>query len=216
MNTVLHYIYDPLCGWCYGSSPLVQAARSLSGLGIELHAGGMLAGANRQLVSAELREFILGHDRRIAALTGQSFSEAYSDGLLRDPTVLLDSEPPTAAILAAKVLKRDGLDLLARIQKAHYVEGRRVCEPVTLTELAADIGLDRAAFAEQLNYARGSVAREHIGQSQRLLAEVGGRGFPTFVFETANGREVLDISRWLGKPDEWRAELEQRVRRARH
>jgi putative protein-disulfide isomerase len=216
MNTVLHYIYDPLCGWCYGSSPLVQAARSVSGLEIELHAGGMLAGANRQMVSAELREFILGHDQRIAARTGQPFSEAYSDGLLRDPTVLLDSEPPTAAILAAQVLKRDGLDLLARIQKAHYVEGRRVCEPATLTDLAVDIGMDRAAFAEQLVYARGTVVQEHIRQSRRLLGEAGGQGFPTFVFETPGRRELLDNSSWLGRPEEWRAELEQRVRRASH
>lgn len=25
-NAVLHYIYDPLCGWCYGAAPLVRAA----------------------------------------------------------------------------------------------------------------------------------------------------------------------------------------------
>ena len=26
----LHYIYDPLCGWCYGAKPLVQAAQAVS------------------------------------------------------------------------------------------------------------------------------------------------------------------------------------------
>ena len=25
---ILHYIYDPLCGWCYGAKPLVQAAQA--------------------------------------------------------------------------------------------------------------------------------------------------------------------------------------------
>ncbi|MEG1327174.1 MAG: DsbA family protein, partial [Janthinobacterium sp.] len=25
----LHYIFDPLCGWCYGAAPLVEAARAV-------------------------------------------------------------------------------------------------------------------------------------------------------------------------------------------
>ena len=31
-TATLHYIYDPLCGWCYGSAPLVKAAREIGGL----------------------------------------------------------------------------------------------------------------------------------------------------------------------------------------
>ena len=38
---VLHYLYDPLCGWCYGAEPLVDAARSVQGLEVRLHAGGL-------------------------------------------------------------------------------------------------------------------------------------------------------------------------------
>ena len=26
MSATLHYVYDPLCGWCYGAEPLVWAA----------------------------------------------------------------------------------------------------------------------------------------------------------------------------------------------
>ena len=27
-SATLHYIYDPLCGWCYGAKPLIQAAQA--------------------------------------------------------------------------------------------------------------------------------------------------------------------------------------------
>ena len=30
-SPILHYIYDPLCGWCYGAAPLVEAARAVPG-----------------------------------------------------------------------------------------------------------------------------------------------------------------------------------------
>ncbi len=68
----LHYIYDPLCGWCYGAKPLVQAASQV--LPVSLHGGGMMAGNNRQFVSPNLRDYVMPHDRRIAEYTGQPFA----------------------------------------------------------------------------------------------------------------------------------------------
>ena len=51
----LHYVFDPLCGWCYGAAPLVEAARGIAGLTIAPHGGGMMTGANRQPVTEALR-----------------------------------------------------------------------------------------------------------------------------------------------------------------
>ena len=140
-SPILHYIYDPLCGWCYGAAPLVEAARAVPGLAIALHGGGMMAGSNRQPVTDALRRYVMPHDERIAGLSGQPFGADYFDGLLRDGGAVFDSEPPTTAILAAENLAGRGLDLLKRIQRAHYVEGRRIADPAVLRELAAEIGL---------------------------------------------------------------------------
>jgi putative protein-disulfide isomerase len=128
--TQLHYIYDPLCGWCYGAKPLIQAARTV--LPVIAHGGGMMTGANRQKVSAQLRNYVMPHDRRIAEYTGQPFGEAYFEGLLRDEEAVFDSAPPTAAVLAAEQLEGRGLALLERLQTAHYVEGRRIADETVL------------------------------------------------------------------------------------
>ena len=58
VTATLHYIYDPLCGWCYAASPLLQAAASLPGLDMQLHAGGMMSGSRRQAVTPALREAV--------------------------------------------------------------------------------------------------------------------------------------------------------------
>ncbi len=204
----LHYIYDPLCGWCYGSAPLVQAAREIGELSFVLHGGGMMAGSARQLASDSLREFIMPHVARITNLTGQTFSPAYTDGLLRDPTAMLDSEPPTAAILAVEAAAGRGADMLARMQKAHYIDGRPLSDRAALAAIAEELGIERAVFDAQLSNALGSAVQAHMSESRRLLARVGGHGFPTFVLETARGLAMLDSSRWLGKPAEWRKALE--------
>ena len=144
-DTVLHYIHDPLCGWCYGAAPLVAAARAV--LPVQAHGGGMMAGRNRRRVDAQLRDYVMPHDHRIAQMTGQAFGEHYFNGLLKDTDAVFDSAPPIAAVLAVQSIQGEaaGLDMLAAIQRAHYQQGRRISEVSTLTELAQTLGIEPAA-----------------------------------------------------------------------
>jgi len=206
-TTTLHYIYDPLCGWCYGAAPLAAAARAI--MPVIGHAGGMMSGANRQPVSTALRNYVMPHDQRIAALTGQSFGDAYFHGLLLDQTAVFDSTPPIAAILAAEAIAERGLELLARVQTAHYVEGRRIADTEVLDALAAELDLDAAAFTAERERILSQELQLHIAASRRLLAQVGGHGFPSFVLEQDGRLELLDAGQWLGQPDAWRTHLSQ-------
>jgi putative protein-disulfide isomerase len=201
---ILHYIYDPLCGWCYGAKPLVQAAQAV--LPVIGHGGGMMSGANRQTVSPQLRNYVMPHDRRIAEYTGQPFGEAYFEGLLRDGTAVFDSTPPIAAVLAAEQIAGRGLELLGRLQTAHYVEGRRIADEAVLLELAAQTGLEPEAFQQAFNAADTD---RHIKDSRALLARVGGQGFPTFALEQDGQFTLVDISPWLGKPQAFAQWLSQ-------
>ncbi|WP_028534130.1 DsbA family protein [Paludibacterium yongneupense] len=203
---LLHYIYDPLCGWCYGAAPLIRAAACR--LTVVAHAGGMMCDENRQPVSPALRDYVLPHDRRIESLTGQRFGRDYTDGLLRDHAAVFDSEPPTTAILAAEALAGQGLAMLSRLQIAHYVEGRRIAQSGVLSELARDIGLDGEGFDAAFGQASGAPTRAHIGASRALLARVGGRGFPTLALEREGRFDLIDIGPWLGRPEAWEAWLD--------
>jgi putative protein-disulfide isomerase len=205
----LHYIHDPLCGWCYGASPLVQAARSK--LAVTAHAGGMMAGAARRAVTPELRQYVMGHDKRIAQLSGQPFGQAYFDGLLQDHGAVFDSAPPITAVLAADQVCGAGLDMLARLQKAHYLEGRRIAELDVIVDLAVDIGLDREAFRQAFGALEGKATQAHIEQSRALLARVGGQGFPTFALERDGQFTRVEIGPYLGQPAAWNAWLTQQV-----
>ncbi|KAF1043491.1 MAG: hypothetical protein GAK35_02188 [Herbaspirillum frisingense] len=205
----LHYIHDPLCGWCYGAAPLVAAARKV--LPVQAHGGGMMAGRNRRQVNAELRNYVMPHDRRIAQMTGQVFGENYFNGLLTDTGAVFDSAPPIAAVLAVQTLKGEaaGLDMLAAIQRAHYQDGRRISDAATLAELAQQLGVEAEAFAQAMRKVENEELTRHIEASRELLNDVGGRGFPTFVLQRGDTLEVLDTGMWLGRPEEWAAFLRQ-------
>ena len=208
---ILHVIYDPYCGWCYGAAPLVEAARAVPGLEIVLHGGVMMAGNNRQQMTPRLRDFILQHDQRIAALSGQPFGEGYRE-LLNDTTVWLDSTPPTMAIEAAGRFGK-ALDMLHGIQQAHFVEGRRIAESGVLIGVAEELGIAREEFV--LAFAAAMEAPGgHIRESRALLQQVGGSGFPTFAREQDSTLRLLDSSGYLGQPEAWRQLLDHAMKPA--
>ena len=198
----LHYIHDPLCGWCYAAQPLVGAALAQLGgrLALHLHGGGLFGEPRR--VDAALAQHIVHSDERIARLTGQPFGDAYKQGLLAEDGTVLFSLPAIAAVLAAEALDpTQAYPMLAAIQNAHYQRGLRVAEPAVLAELAEEIGLDGAQFALAWAQADGHAVFEHVQASRRLLGEAGGQGFPGFVLEVDGRRTLLPHHHWYGKPE---------------
>jgi putative protein-disulfide isomerase len=204
----LHYIFDPLCGWCYAAAPLVAAATSIPDLTVVPHAGGMMIGTNRREITPQWRDYVMPHDKRIAQMTGQVFGGGYYEGLLRNNGAVLDSEPPTTAILAAEQIAGKGLALLSALQIAHYVEGKVIADAVTISEAAQHIGLDSHAFQQALTTLSGAPTMAHIAQSRQLLSELNGHGFPTFAIEKDGQFMQIDTGSWLGKPQEWKDYLQ--------
>lgn len=198
-TTTLHYIYDPLCGWCYGASPLLQAARKL--LPVRAHGGGLMAGKFRRQVSRQLRDYVIPQDRRIAQASGQQFGDAYFDGLLCDESAVFDSGPPIAAMLAAEKVAGRGLDMISRLQIAHYVEGRRIAESDVLIEMACATGIDGHAFVQALSTVDSDVLESHIVETQQLMGRLYLHGFPGLALEQNGKMSVIDIGAYMGRPD---------------
>jgi putative protein-disulfide isomerase len=208
---ILHYIFDPLCGWCYAAAPLIVATRSIEGLQLELHGGGLMSGSARRKVSPELRSQIMGYDRRIAEISGQPFGDAYFNGLLLNENATLDSTPPIAAILAAQACGKSGADMLTALQHAHYVEGLVVSATSCLHSLGNVLGIDAKKFGEELDRQLQEQVNEHIRLSRKLMQQVGGNGFPTMALEIGGRYMRLDIGSYFGKPEQWREFLQSQL-----
>jgi putative protein-disulfide isomerase len=196
MNATLHYIYDPLCGWCYGAEPLVWAASKVEGITLRMHAGGLWPQPTR--LPVDMRRYIQQADARVGQMSGQPYGQPYLNGLLFDPDLVLESRPVIAAVLAAQALDSGkALAMLRGIQHAHYERGEHVVRQETLRQIAVEIGLDAAAFEQALK--RVSV-EDHIAASQQLMNNVGARGFPTFVLQIGDDWVAVPHSRFASTP----------------
>ncbi|MBZ6072270.1 DsbA family protein [Aeromonas schubertii] len=214
IQDTLHYVYDPLCGWCYGAAPLLKVAATLPGLRLQLHGGGLWLEERRRPMGRALHDYVRPHDERIAALTGQSFGARYFDELLLDEQGVLDSEPPLRAILAVTALGGHPLTLLRRIQECHYRDGLRVGQFSLLASLAAEQGIESGAFRAAFDAAP---LVEHLRDSQWWLRRIGGQGYPTLALQQGERLERIQIAGMLGHPEallEWL--VVERKKRPRH
>jgi len=203
-QTTLHYVYDPLCGWCYGAAPLLQAAATIDELNIELHAGGLWLGSRRQPMGEALRDYVRPHDLRIEALTGQHFGERYFNELLLQEGRLLDSEQPIRAVLAVTALGGDGLAMLHRIQQSHYRDGIWIGDATFLATLAAEQGMAAEAF--QQAYLQAPLL-QHLADSQGWMKRLGGQGYPTLGLMHNGQVSAVRVADFLGDPTGLRQHL---------
>jgi putative protein-disulfide isomerase len=193
----LHYIHDPLCGWCYAAAPLLAAAATQPD--VELHLYGGALWPRPTVLPPPVREQIRAADQRITTLTGQPFGREYHEGLLMSDELVLESRPVLAAVLAAKAIDpASELRMLEAIQRANYVEARHVVREATLLELATELGLDPARFHTELQ--RAPVA-DHVREARALMARTDTGGYPAAFVEGADGTLVpVPPQHSLGRP----------------
>ncbi|MBI0570797.1 DsbA family protein, partial [Pectobacterium parmentieri] len=128
---------------------------------------------------------------------------------------VLDSAPPTAAVLAAEAMDDKGMAMLYQIEQAHYVSGLKTVDTAVLRQCVEAIGLDGDAFCTELAFVRAETLSQHINASRELLAKVRGQGFPTFALEDANGNfQQIPAANYLGQVEAWRNMLTQMVNHA--
>ena len=112
-------------------------------------------------------------------------------------------------MLVAEQLAGRGLELLGRLQTAHYAEGRRIADKDVLLAVATEMGLDVDAFRAAYAAMSGDVTQAHFKASRALLSRVAGQGFPTVVLEQSGQYQVIDLGEYLGKPEAFAAWLRQ-------
>ena len=73
-DEILWYFADPMCSWCWGFSPVVEALREeyRPRLKIALVMGGLRPGTT-EAISASSRDDILHHWRQVHERSGQPF-----------------------------------------------------------------------------------------------------------------------------------------------
>lgn len=196
------YLFDPLCGWCYGASPMVRHLAGAPGLALALAPTGLFSGPGARPMDADFAAYAWSNDQRIAKLSGQIFSETYRRDVLDAPGQRFDSAAATAGLTAVHLTRPDAeLDALAALQAARYVDGRDI---VTTGGVAAVLRANGLAAAADRLAASDPVLTDAVQQrtttAQRMMATFGARGVPALVAGTGGNRRLLGANVLFGDP----------------
>ncbi len=177
MNLI--YIGDPMCSWCWGFAPVLDAVREqyADKFDFRIIVGGLRPGPQAEPMDDRLRAFLREEWSKIQKVTGQPFDLAFLDRA----DFLYDTEPAARAIVAMRHLKPDAeFDFFKRLQRAFYAENTDISDPSRCRNLAEELGVDGAAFAARM------ASDEIIEATHRDFEEaqaIGVRGFPSLVVE---------------------------------
>ncbi|MFN6934183.1 MAG: DsbA family protein [Tsuneonella sp.] len=193
------YLFDPLCGWCYGAAPVLERLVADSELAIGYLPTGLFAGRGARAMDSAFAAFAWRNDERIAEMTDQPFSAAYRDQVLGMPG-RFDSGPATLALTAVALTAADReAEALLAIQATRFVQGRDVTDLAVLAETLRRLGLVEAAQRlAQSDAALRTACEARIEQGQAALRRFGANGVPAMIAGSGEARRLVPANALLG------------------
>lgn len=185
----LLYVYDPLCGWCYGFGPVVEKVEKNFNAAVELEiiSGGMVMG-DRVAPIGNMSEYILESIPRLQRMTGIEFGQPYIE-LLKEGSYVTSSEKPSVALCVYKSFTADrAIEYGHAIQTSFYKEGKDLNQDMLYADLAKDFGIDHGTFLSRM---QDSLYINQAHAAFKRAADLGITGFPTLLIKKDNAYTKL-------------------------
>lgn len=176
MSKTILYFADPMCSWCWGFAPVMEKVRAQIGdqADIQVFVGGLRPFTEHAMTDQD-KSYVRNHWNHVAEASGQDFDFTFFDR--EDFTY--DTEPACRAIVAVrKIDPKLAIDMLNRLHKAFYSEGKDTTDPDVLADLANEVGVPRGDF--EIVFADEQTKQETLGEFQ-YAQRSGIQGFPTVV-----------------------------------
>ncbi|WP_369724381.1 DsbA family protein [Bradyrhizobium sp. LLZ17] len=205
MSAPIHitYLFDPLCGWCYGASTLLEQLAARADFAVALAPTGLFAGDGARPMDDGFAAYAWSNDQRISRSSGQPFSEAYRRDVLGDRTRLFDSGPATLALTGVALTAPDReLEALKAFQVVRYVEGRDSTDIGVLSEVLRAMNLSEvAARLAAPDTALIAAYRARIEAARAEMRRFGANGVPALIVGTGDDRRLMQANALFGSLD---------------
>jgi putative protein-disulfide isomerase len=185
----LIYFADPMCSWCWGFSPVIEAVRERFGsdLPIRLIMGGLRPGTTKPMDEAA-KHTIREHWEHVHEASGQPFDYSF----FKREGFVYDTEPAAKAVVVVRRSSMDqALDLLKQLHLAFYAHNRDVTDESVLADLVAENDVDRGVFLQAFH---SDEARQETWQDFAIAQKTGIRGFPSLIAGVGEGAEYSIVT----------------------
>ncbi len=175
----LFYIYDPMCSWCYAFEESWRRLqhRLPEHIQVTCVLGGLAPDTDEPMpetLRAMIRQTWQKIERRVPSVH-------FNYDFWTSNTPVRSTYPACRAILAARMQHAVAeAEMRQAIQKAYYQKALNPSRPETLTQCAAEIGLDVVLFAADLTNADVEAA---LGHELSMARTMSAFSFPSLRFQ---------------------------------
>ncbi len=178
MKSVLYYIHDPMCSWCWAFRPVWQAVCKRVPQHIEIkYLLGGLAPDTDELMPETLQDSIRQTWKRIqTAVPGTEFN--YNFWQTCQPR--RSTYPACRAVIAARAQgEHYEQTMILAIQRAYYLDAKNPSDDTVLLDLAIGLGLNAKQFQKDLN---SNHTCQQLDQEIADSKAIGAQGFPSLIW----------------------------------
>ena len=173
-----YYVYDALCGWCYGFSPVMKAffENHRDDFEFKVVSGGMVMG-ERSGPIGEVASYIKGAHKQVEDKAGVKFGEAFIDGLLEEGTAQFSSLQPAIAMSVFRSFKpEEQISFAHDLQQMIYNDGIGPEEIGHYGKIASKYGIAESDFNEAMG--NEEMIKDAFGDFE-IARQLDVRGFPS-------------------------------------
>jgi putative protein-disulfide isomerase len=178
------FVVDPMCSWCWGFAPVIEALRSNTEQTFSLVVGG-LRSKGEMTWDESSKDYLKGHWEQVSQSTGQPFSYT----LFEKTDFDYDTYPACKAVVSVRELfgVQKAFEYLHILQQAFYARSEDITQVETLVKLLDNMGLDTHKFTSFYKSDRAQLLMEHDFAKARSM---GANAFPSVVMIDQEGHMI--------------------------
>ena len=202
----IFYVYDVLCGWCYGFSNVISEfyTHHKDEYNFRVLSGGMVTGDRIGPIS-EVATFIKEAYTTVEERTGAKFGDPFLKKLFDGSSEIFTSVPGAMALALFRTQQPENeLAFATRMQRAIYYNGMPPADWNTYGHCAAEFGLNGNEFAEKM---QNQKLLELTQQEFKVVSNWGIKGFPSVLLQ--KGQQAFLMSRGYSSLQEMEQILEK-------
>ena len=173
-----YYVYDALCGWCYGFSPVMKSffEKHQADFEFRVVSGGMVMG-ERSGPIGQVAGYIKTAYKQVEDRTGVKFGKAFLEGMLEEGTANFSSLQPAIAMSVFRSFRpEDQVSFAHDLQSMIYADGFGPEEIAHYGVIADKYGVDREAFNKGMG--NEELIKDAFGDFE-IAQQLDVQGFPS-------------------------------------
>ena len=185
-TSILFYVHDPMCSWCWGHRPQWQQLQASLPKSVEVkNVVGGLAPDSDEIMPQAQQQAIAGYWQNIENLLGTKFNHDF----WRDNKPRRSTYPACRAVIAARWQGREE-DMIEALQEAYYLKAKNPSNVAVHLDVATQLGLDKEQFAVDLSSQK---LEQAFIQELQFARSLPINGFPSMVLQHAGDVYVIPL-----------------------